>query len=227
MTFPTPRTSSRILALIAWAILLAAWGWYTHTHNLTPAQTVARLAGFLSASPWGVFLYIIIYFVRPVFLFPPALLTMAAGYIFGPLPGIFYALVASNLASLVSYTIGRYFGGSFRPRLEQNPKILAYAERLRRESFQTPLILRFLFIPYDFISAFSGFLNIDLRLFMLATVIGSVPGTVSFALLGASIQGDFATQQLTLNPLSLFASLAVFAVTILLYRLVRRKEAAI
>lgn len=34
---PTSRASSRIIAFIAWSILLAAWGWYTHTHNLAPA----------------------------------------------------------------------------------------------------------------------------------------------------------------------------------------------
>lgn len=97
---PSPRTSSRIITLIAWVLLLAAWGWYTHTHDLTPAQTVARLAAFLSVSSWGIYFYIVIYFVRPVFLFPPTLLTMAAGYIFGPLPGIFYALLASRITAL-------------------------------------------------------------------------------------------------------------------------------
>jgi uncharacterized membrane protein YdjX (TVP38/TMEM64 family) len=182
------------------------------------------LINFVSESPYGFPIYILVYMTRPVFLFPATLVTMAATYLYGPVRGIAYALVASNLSTMVAFLIGRFFGTSFLQNMEKNALISRYADRLRSESFQTTLILRFLFLPYDLVSYFSGFLNINLRWFMLATVLGSIPGTISFGMLGASIQGDFASHSVSLDPSALAASAAMFAFSIGMYRLVRRRE---
>ncbi|MCI0553740.1 MAG: VTT domain-containing protein [Anaerolineae bacterium] len=215
---------SKIFALIAWIFLLAGYWWYTSANSLTPSQTMEILIDFISESPYGFLIYTLIYMIRPVFLFPATLVTMAATYLYGPVRGIAYALIASNLSTMVAFLIGRFFGGSFLRNMEKNALVSKYADRLRHESFQTTLVLRFLFLPYDLVSYFSGFLNIDLRWFMLATVLGSIPGTISFGMLGASIEGDFASQSVSFDPLSLVISARMFAVSIGLYRFVRRRE---
>ncbi|MDD2921038.1 MAG: TVP38/TMEM64 family protein [Anaerolineales bacterium] len=223
---PHPRDTSKIIALIAWALLLIGYWWYTSANGLTPMQTMQDLINFVSESPYGFPIYVLVYMIRPVFLFPATLVTMTATYLYGPVQGIAYALVASNLSTMVAYFIGRFFGSGFLRNIEQNKTIGKYAERLRQDGFQTTLILRFLFLPYDLVSYFSGFLNIDLRWFMLATVLGSIPGTISFGMLGASIQGDFASQSVSLDPSALLISAAMFGFSILMYRLVRKREAA-
>lgn len=219
-----PRDKSKVIAMIAWAILLAGYWRYTTANGLTPMQTMQALVDFVSNSPYGFPLYVLVYMIRPIFLFPATLVTMTATYLYGPAQGIAYAMIASNLSSMIAYFIGRFFGSGFLYNIEQNKTVGIYADRLRRESFQTTMILRFLFLPYDLVSYFSGFLHIDLRWFMLATVLGSIPGTISFGMLGASIQGDFAVQSVTLDPLSLVISAAMFAVSIGMYRFVRRRE---
>ena len=182
------------------------------------------LINFVYESPFGFPIYIPVYMIRLVFLFPATLVTMAATYLYGRVRGIAYALVASNLSTMVAFLIGRFFGDSFLQNVEKNAVVSKYADRLRSESFQTTLVPRFLFLPYDLVSYFSGFLNIDLRWFMLATVLGSIPGTISFGMLGASIEGDFASQSVSFDPLSLVISAGMFAVSIGLYRFVRRRE---
>lgn len=219
-----PRERSKGIALIAWALSLAGYWWYTSANGLTPAQTMQAFISFVSESPYGLPIYILAYMIRPVFLFPATLVTMAATYLYGPVRGIAYALVASNLSTMVAFLIGRFFGNSFLQNMEKNALVSKYADRLRRESFQTTLVLRFLFLPYDLVSYFSGFLNIDLRWFMLATVLGSIPGTISFGMLGASIQGNFVSQSVSLDPLSLLISAMMFAVSVGLYRFVRYRE---
>jgi uncharacterized membrane protein YdjX (TVP38/TMEM64 family) len=220
------RDFSKQIALIAWVLLLVGYWWYTSANNLTPMQTMQALVRFVSESPYGFPIYVLVYMIRPVFLFPATLVTMTATYLYGPVQGIAYALVASNLSTLVAYLIGRFFGSSFLRNIEQNKTVGRYADRLRHESFQTTMVLRFLFLPYDLVSYFSGLLNIDLRWFMLATVLGSIPGTISFGLLGASIQGDFATQSVSLNPWALALSALMFAFSIVMYRIVRKREVA-
>lgn len=218
------RPKSKVVAMIAWALLLAGYWWYTSANGLSPAQTMQILINFVSGSPYGFPIYILIYMIRPVFLFPATLVTMAATYLYGPIQGIAYALVASNLSTMVAFLIGRFFGDSFLQNVEKNTLVSKYADRLRSDSFQTTLILRFLFLPYDLVSYFSGFLNINLRGFMLATVLGSIPGTISFGMLGASIEGDFASHTVSLDPFSLIVSAGMFAVSIGLYRFVRYRE---
>jgi len=221
---PPPRDKSKIIALVAWALLLIGYWWYTSANGLTPMQTMQALVNFVSESPYGFPLYVLVYMIRPIFLFPATLVTMTATYLYGPVQGIAYALVASNLSSMIAYFIGKFFGGGFLQAINENNMVGKYAARLRADGFQTTLILRFLFLPYDLVSYFSGFLHIDLGWFMLATVLGSIPGTISFGMLGASIQGDFAAQSVKLDPLSLVVSAAMFAVSIGMYRLVRKRE---
>ena len=63
-----------------------------------------------------------------------------------------------------------------------------------------------------------------MRWFMLATVLGSIPGTISFGMLGASIDGDFAAHTVSVDPFSLVISAAMFVVSLGLYRFVRHRE---
>ena len=219
-----PGDRSKIVAMIAWVFLLTGYWWYTSFNGLTPSQTMQVVIDFISESPYGFPIYILVYMIRPIFLFPATLVTMAATYLYGPVQGIAYALIASNLSTLVAFLIGRFFGNTFLHSIERNTLVIKYADRLRRESFQTTLVLRFLFLPYDLVSYFSGFLKIDLGWFMLATVLGSIPGTISFGMLGASIQGDFASQNVSLDPLSLVLSAVMFALSLGLYRFVRQRE---
>ncbi len=222
-TKPSPDYS-KIIAAISWVLLLIGYWWYSNAHGLTPIQTMQALINFVSTSPYGLPIYVLVYMIRPIFFFPATLVTMAATYLYGPVQGIAYALVASNLSSMIAYFIGQFFGGEFLQDIDDNNLVGKYANRLRKGGFQTTLILRFLFLPYDLVSYFSGFLRIDLGWFMLATVLGSIPGTISFGMLGASIKGNFAAQNVTLDPLALIISAVMFAVSIALYRVVRYRE---
>ena len=58
---------------------------------------------------------------------------------------------------------------------------------MRDNSFETVLIMRFIFLPYDLMNYMAGFMRIHMRAFILATTLGSIPGTISFVLLGASV----------------------------------------
>ena len=229
MTKPTKFKfdTSKIIAAGSWVILFAGYWWYSDAHGLTPMQTMQMLINFVSESPYGFPVYVLVYMVRPIFLFPATLVTMTATYLYGPVQGIAYALVASNLSSMIAYLIGRFFGGGFLQHINEENLVGRYANRLRQDGFQTTFILGFLILPYDLVSYFSGFLHIDLRWFMLATVLGSIPGTISFGMLGASIEGDFASHTVSLDPLSLVISAMMFAVSIGLYRLVRYRESKV
>ena len=215
----------KLLGLAIWLALVVAYWQTTRASGITPAQTVQRLVEFMAGSAWGVILYTLAYMLRPVLFFPATLLTLAAGYLYGPFFGVAIVMVASNLSSMVAHTIGRFFGAGIVDRSSGTGVLQQYADRMRRNSFETVLIMRFIFLPYDLVSYFSGFMRIKWQGFLLATILGSIPGTISFIMFGAAIEGGFTGALPRLNGLSLAVAASMFILSLGLSRWFRRREA--
>jgi uncharacterized membrane protein YdjX (TVP38/TMEM64 family) len=170
-------------------------------------------------------IYIMLYLVRPLIFFPASLLSIAGGLFFGPLGGIIYTTIGANLSALVAYLVGHYFGRGVLETTESTHLLQRYANRMRQNSFDTVLIMRLLLLPYDLVNYLSGFLRIDWKAFLCATVIGSFPATVSLVLIGvAGDLDDLAAGKLSLNPWALVGSVAMVGVSLLISRALRRRE---
>lgn len=128
---------------------------------------------FFTQGFWGPLIYIFLYAIRPLILFSSTLLTLAAGFVFGPFLGIFYTVIASNISSTVAFYVGRYFGKGLVQDEQLDTLAKRYARRMRENSFETVMIMRFIFLPYDAVSYLAGFLNIKFWPFILATALGS------------------------------------------------------
>lgn len=223
----------KLIALSLWAIAIGGYIWYSSANNLRPADVLLQLVELLQ-SPAGPLIYILIYALRPLLFFSAAVLTIAAGSIFGAgslwnlTLAVIYTIIASNTSSMVAYVIGRYFGkGVLESADDSKGLIQRYTNRLRENSFETVMIMRFIFLPYDLVTYICGFLRIDWKAFILATALGSIPGTISFVAFGASIDitelANGATP--TFNPWVLVFGLAIFVVSIGLSRYFKRREA--
>ena len=207
-----------------WLLLLGGYFGYAWRNELTPLQVVQATADFLH-TPYGPLLYILLYALRPLIFFPASLITIAGGSIFGPWWGIVYVLLGSNASASVAYLVGRYFGQGVLATDEQATGIIQkYALRLRQNSFVTVLIMRFIFLPYDLVNYLAGFLHIHYRPFILATILGSIPGTISFVLFGASFDIRQGLQEAQLNGWSLLASAVIFVASLALSRYFQAQE---
>jgi uncharacterized membrane protein YdjX (TVP38/TMEM64 family) len=208
-----------------WLGLIAAYWLYTNANQITPLETIERLVGFLADNPAGVLIYIGCYLIRPLLFFPATLFTLAGGYLFGPVWGVVIVMVAGNLSASVAYLVGRFLGKGALNDSSSMGVLQGYAERMRRNSFETVLIMRFLFLPFDLVSYFSGFLRVNWAAFILATALGSIPGTVSFVLFGAAFEGGLTGAPPSLEPASLLLAAAMFMISLGLSRWFRRAEA--
>lgn len=217
------RHLPQIVAGGVWLGLLAMYFGYTLSQNLSPLDVATRLADFLRSSVWGPLLYIVLYVVRPFIFFPSTVLTVLGGHVFGPTLGVLYTILASNASTALAYLLGRFFGKGLIPEAGTTNWIERYTARLRDRSFETVLIMRFIFLPYDLVTYVAGFLRIKFLPFLLATALGSIPGTLAFVGFGASIE-RFDGSLPALNPVTLLLSLAVFALSLLLAQWFRRRE---
>jgi uncharacterized membrane protein YdjX (TVP38/TMEM64 family) len=215
--------AQKFIALLFWVILFLAYQWYAYSNNLSAFEVTQNLITFLANSIWGPFLYIVLYAIRPLILFPSSVLTVAGGFVFGPVLGVIYTILASNISSTIAFYVGRFFGEGLLKDDGSDNLIQRYARRMRENSFETVMIMRFIFLPYDAVSYLAGFLRIHFGPFILATALGSIPGTIAFVGFGASIE-SFDGGLPELNPTILVASAIIFIISIALSRIFKKRE---
>jgi uncharacterized membrane protein YdjX (TVP38/TMEM64 family) len=227
-----PARSSRLVwlqrAAVAtiWVGAIVAWQLHQSSTGRSVTETAQAFIDVVGESWWGVVAYVLVYLARPIVLFPASLLTIVAGILFGPVVGVVVVVFAANASAMVAYGVGRLLG---RPPAgsDAEPGDLSMARRwsnrMRDNSFETVLIMRLLFLPYDLVNYLAGLLRLRWLPFLLATALGSLPGTVSFVLLGASL--DRVDDGLGgIDPVALGASVVIFVVSIVLARILRRRQ---
>ncbi|MBK7896836.1 MAG: TVP38/TMEM64 family protein [Anaerolineaceae bacterium] len=221
------KHGTKLLALFFWGALVGGYYLYANANNLTLGDSLELIVDFLTASLLGPLFYMVIYALRPLLFFPATILTLLGGFLFGPI-GILWTILGSNASALVAYTVGRYFGQGVLDSEEETTVIQKYTQRMRQNSFETVLIMRLLFLPYDLVNYAAGFLKIRWQPFILATAIGSIPGTISFVLLGGSFGtlAELVSGDVNVNPVTLALSVVLILVSIGLSRFIKRREAA-
>jgi uncharacterized membrane protein YdjX (TVP38/TMEM64 family) len=85
--------------------------------------------------------------IRPLTLFSSVLLTLAGGFLFGPFWGVVLTIIGANLSATVAFFVGRYFGKGVLDDEASGGLVQRYARRMRENSFETVLIMRFIFLP--------------------------------------------------------------------------------
>lgn len=218
------RHWQKIMALLFWLVLLGGYQWYAWRNDLSPLEALQQLIDLLRANRFGPLLFIAIYTVRPLILFPATVLTLGAGLVFGPVFGIIYTIIGSNLSAMVAFVVGRFLGEGLLDGERTKGIVQRYTDRLRNNSFETVLIMRFIFVPYDLVNYVCGVLQIDWKAFLVATAIGSIPGTIAIVLAGASIQGDLSQGLPSFDPRVFGVSVVLLVVSLAISRYAKRRE---
>lgn len=213
-----------VIALVFWLGLILVVRQYMAANHLSFAQLTAQLQTILSSTWFGPLLYIVVYFLRPVILFPASLLTILGGSVFGLWPGFLYVLVAGTVSAVIPYGIGRWFSDKAEPAQTSDSAIQRFIQMLRRNPFQAVLTMRLMYLPYDAVSLAAGSLRIPFIVFILATGLGNLAGTLSFVVLGASIEGDLAAGQVDINPLVLVISGVMLVISLSISRVLNRRQ---
>ena len=221
------KHGAKLVALLFWVAVVGGYYLYARRNGISIDDAVTSIADFITNSVYGPLVYIILYTLRPLIFFPASILSLLGGFLFGPI-GIIYTIIGGNASAMVGYGIGRYFGEGMLENQDDTGVIQRYAQRMRDNSFETVLLMRLVFLPYDLVNYAAGFLRIDWKAFLAATAIGSLPATISIVLLGASFGtlDELLAGNIQLNPVTLVASVVLIVISLILSRLVKRREAA-
>jgi uncharacterized membrane protein YdjX (TVP38/TMEM64 family) len=159
-TYWIKKHAPQIIAGVIWLSVVVAFLLYKNIYRLSSIDIAKQLYLFLSQSYWGPFLYIFIYAIRPLVLFPATLLTFMSGALFGIYGGFIYTMIGENISANLAYWVGRIFGKSILPA-GSTGIIANFAARLENRSFIPVLMTRFLFFPFDLVNYAAGILRVN------------------------------------------------------------------
>ena len=173
-----------LLRVLVYLLVLGAvlYGLYESPYNPHPhsAEDIRRwVVGF---GVWAPLIYVAVYTIRPLLLFPTLLLNLSAGVLFGPWWGILFLLLGGFGCASFCYLLGRFGGGSWLLRNFGG----SWGERLTNYlvgsgSFKKMIILRTVPIfPYDPVSIIAGSVRLPFKIYAAATVLGMLPGAIAY-----------------------------------------------
>ena len=174
----------------------------------------------LFQSMYGMPLFVLAYVLRGMISLPATILTILGAAIFGFKTGTILTIVASNLSSAFAYYLGKTVFGSKKTTQSSN-SIISF---IKKNPFEAILTLRLTFFPYDLASYIAGALKINFPKFILATALGSLPGTLAISSIGASIDISKAEnfENITIDKNYLLAGIIIFILSIIISRLVKK-----
>lgn len=144
--------------------------------------------GIRRAGPAAPVAFVVLYAVLTVLVFPGSVLTIAGGIVFGTTLGTVLAVVGASLGSAGAYLVGRRLGREQVAKLAGS-RIGPIDEWLERRGFVAVLYARLLpVVPFNILNYVAGVTSIRFRDYLLASVIGIVPGTFAYAALGGSFR---------------------------------------
>lgn len=153
--------------------------------------------------PLAFFLFYALVTVAPV---PRTVLTVTSGVLFGPLLGSVIALGATTVSAGVALLGVRAVGRDRVAEHLSHPAVRAIDERLARRGWLAVAALRMIALaPFSVVNYCCGLSSVRLSPYLLATVVGSAPGTIATVILAGSLAGET-------HPLAVTFSAAFLAI---------------
>jgi len=164
--------------------------------------------------------FIAVYVIQTALALPgAAIMTLAAGALFGTVMGTVYANIGATAGATLSFLLARYLfhdtiQGKFGPRLE------AMNRELERSGLHYLLFLRLVPVfPFFLVNLAAGLTKLPLRTFFAGTMLGIIPAAFIYCNAGASLASIDSTREiLSLRVLGSFALLGMFPLVPLVYR---------
>jgi uncharacterized membrane protein YdjX (TVP38/TMEM64 family) len=216
------KRTQRLVILAAWAAAIVSYVVYSRSRGLSAIDAAEELRSVLADNWWGAPLFIAVYVLRPVVLFPASVLTVLGGIAFGLVGGVALTVVASNLSTAASYGVGRYFAPASLVDRGPGPISAAIGRAVHRP-FETTLIMRLIALPFDAVGYLGGFAQLRFWSFLAGSALGTVAGTIAFVSFGASIDSlEDGSPEIDLRLIAL--SVVLTAASILFARWLRARR---
>ena len=177
-------------------------------------------------------IYMLIYAAAIAFSLPGgAVLTITGGFMFGSIWGTLCVVIAATAGATALFLIAKTsFGDALRAKA--GPALQRMQEGFQEGALSYLLVLRLVpLFPFFLVNLVPAFLGVSLRVYVVGTFIGIIPGTFVFATVGAGLgsvfdQGETFTAAGILTPqiITALVGLAVLALIPVVYKRIKARS---
>jgi uncharacterized membrane protein YdjX (TVP38/TMEM64 family) len=175
-----------VLAIVA--VRLSGLGDYLTFQSLKQNADIlygAVHADYLSSVAVFVGIYVL---VTGLSLPGAAVMTLAAGFLFGTLAGALYANAGATLGATLAFLVSRYLAGGWLQK-RYGEKLAGFNRELERNGYRYLLTLRLIALfPFFLINILAGLTNVPLRTFFWTTAVGIIPGDLVYTFAGSRLK---------------------------------------
>lgn len=141
---------------------------------------------------WAQLAYILLYIFATAFSLPlGALLTITAGFLFGVFAGTLIVVLGATIGSVAIFIAVRMGVGDFFTR-NTGSWVARMSEGFNKDAFSYLLMLRLIPIfPFALVNVVPALLGVSLPVYVFTTLIGIIPGSLVYVLLGNGLGAIF------------------------------------
>jgi uncharacterized membrane protein YdjX (TVP38/TMEM64 family) len=175
--------SARLRVGLLLALLAGASIWLLATGGPSSGELKGSVdeAGWLAPA-----VFVAIYICWTVLLLPGVVPTLAGGALFGVLAGSVLALAGAVAGATLAFLIARRAGRKAVTKIVE-ARGVRLEDWLRRYGFVALLYARLVpIVPFNVLNYAAGVVGIPTRIYLVATAIGIIPGTVAYTAVGSA-----------------------------------------
>lgn len=141
------------------------------------------------AGALGVLGFALLYILAVVLMLPGSILTAAAGFLYGPVWGLLLVSPVSVAAATLAFVLGRSVARDWiADRVSGRPRFAAIDRAVSQGGFKIVALLRLSpILPFNVLNYALGLTGVKLRAYVLASLVGMLPGTLLYVYLGSLI----------------------------------------
>lgn len=149
---------------------------------------------------WAPVAFLVLYVICTLLLVPRTVLTVGAGFLFGPIGGLILALGAINLGANLAFALGRHFArGAVERRIRDHRRLRSLEHAVARGGWRFVALTRLTPIfPYSVLNYAFGLTRVRWVSFAAGSFAGMFPGTLLLVILGSLT--DFAAERSGSHP---------------------------
>ncbi len=170
--------------------VLAFGGLFAGAKLLPVNEWLLGLVGWIrGAGALGMAVYSGVYILSAVLFLPGSVLTLGAGFAYGPVKGLLLVSPVSVAAATAAFLLGRSAARGFvARRVERDARFAAIDRAIGESGFKIVLLLRLSPIfPFNLLNYALGLTRVRLGTYALASWAGMLPGTFLYVYLGSLV----------------------------------------
>lgn len=179
------------IALVGACIFILLENWTTISNLDTEKISIfIKEHGLLAAIS-----YLIFFAIKPFFVvIPTNIIAIAGGTMFGPIKGFLLTMIGFFISGTVAFYVARFLGRGFVEGII-GKRFIKLEDNMEKKGFKILFFLRLPpILPFDPLSYACGLTKIKYKDFILASLLGVVPETMCYSVLGKSFKNPLSVE---------------------------------